>query len=114
MSRTRYGYSNAGYILLGYILEKIGGKPYPEALKERITSRTGLKDTYVGTGNTDPSKNEPFSYRYIGGWREAAELDFSVPGGAGAILSTPTDMAKFIQALFDLKLVSADSLKQMT
>ena len=111
---ARYGYSNAGYILLGYILEKIGGKPYPEALKERITSKIGLKDTYVGTGSTDPSKNEAFSYRYIGGWREAAELDFSVPGGAGAILSTPTDMATFIQALFDLKLVSADSLKQMT
>jgi CubicO group peptidase (beta-lactamase class C family) len=111
---ARHGYSNAGYILLGYVVEKVGGKPYPEALKERITSKIGLNDTYVGTGNTDPSRNEAFSYRYMGGWREAAELDFSVPGGAGAILSTPTDMAKFIQALFDLKLVSADSLKQMT
>ena len=48
-------------------------------------------------------------YRYVGGWREAAELNFSVPGGAGSILSTPTDIAKFIQALFDLKLVSQDA-----
>ena len=111
---ARHGYSNTGYILLGYILEKVGGKPYPEALKERITSKIGLKDTYLGVGNTDPGKNEALSYRYIGGWREAAELDFSVPAGAGAIVSTPTDMAKFIQALFDLKLVSQDSLKQMT
>ena len=39
-------YSNAGYILLGYIVEKAGGKPYQEALKERITSKIGLKDTY--------------------------------------------------------------------
>jgi D-alanyl-D-alanine carboxypeptidase len=107
-------YSNAGYILLGYIVEKVGGKPYQGALKERITSKIGLKDTYLGIGNTDPSKNEALSYRYIGGWKEAAELDFSVPGGAGSILSTPTDMTKFIQALFDLKLVSHDSLKQMT
>src|SRR5215467_1718402 len=107
-------YSNAGYILLGYIVEKVGGKPYQEALKERITSKVGLKDTYLGTGDTDPGKNEALSYRYIGGWREAAELDFSVPGGAGSILSTPTDMTKFIQALFDLKLVSRDNLKRMT
>ena len=99
---------------MGYIVEKVGGKPYQEALKERITSKIGLKDTYLGTGNTDPGKNEALSYRYIGGWKEAAELDFSVPGGAGAILSTPADMTKFIQALFDLKLVSRDSLKQMT
>lgn len=111
---ARHRYSNAGYILLGYIAEKAGGKPYQEALKERITSKIGLKDTYFGAGNTDPGKNEALSYRYIGGWRDAPELDFSVPGGAGSILSTPADMVKFIQALFDLKLVSQDSLKQMT
>ena len=106
-------YSNAGYILLGYIVEKAGGKPYQEALKERITSKIGLKDTYAGAGNTDP-KNEALSYIYIGGWKEAAELEFSVVAGAGSILSTPADMTKFIQALFDLKLVPPDSLKQMT
>jgi D-alanyl-D-alanine carboxypeptidase len=107
-------YGNAGYILLGYIVEKAGGKPYQEALKERITSKIGLKDTYAGTGNTDPNKNEALSYIYIGGWKEAADLEFSVVAGAGSILSTPTDMTKFIQALFDLKLVPPASLKQMT
>lgn len=107
-------YSNAGYNLLGYIVEKVSGKPYQETLKERIASKIGLKDTYLGTGKTNPRKNEALSYRYIGGWKEAAELDFSITGGAGSILSTPVDMTKFIQALFDLKLVSHDSLKQMT
>jgi CubicO group peptidase (beta-lactamase class C family) len=111
---AQHKYSNAGYNLLGYIVEKVGGKPYQEALKERITSRIGLKDTYLGTGKADPRKNEALSYRYIGGWKEAPEMDLSVPGGAGAILSTPADMTRFIQALFDLKLVSRDSLKQMT
>ena len=111
---AKHHYSNAGYVLLGYIVEKAGGKTYQEALKERITSKIGLKHTYLGVGNTDPSRNEALSYRYIGGWGEAAELDFSVPGGAGSILSTPADMTKFIQALFDRKLVSPDSLQQMT
>ena len=110
---ARHRYSNAGYILLGYIVEKADGKPYQEALKERIASRIGLKDTYLGAGKTDPSKNEALSYNYLGGWKEAGELDFSVPAGAGAILSTPTDMTKFIHALFNLKLVSQDSLKPM-
>lgn len=111
---ARHLYSNSGYNLLGFIVEKVGGKPYQEALKERITSKLGLKNTYLGAGNTDPSKGEALSYRHIGEWKEAAELDFSVPGGAGAILSTPADMTIFIQALFDLKLVAQDSLKQMT
>jgi CubicO group peptidase (beta-lactamase class C family) len=111
---SRHLYSNTGYHLLGYIVEKVGGKPYQEALKERITSRVGLKDTYLGAGNIDPSKNEALSYHYIGGWKEAAELDFTIVAGAGGILSTPADMTKFIQALFDLKLVSQNSLTQMT
>ncbi|HJZ99961.1 MAG TPA: serine hydrolase domain-containing protein [Candidatus Solibacter sp.] len=110
---AQHRYSNAGYILLGYIVEKAGGKPYQEALKERITSKIGLKNTYLGAGNTDPNKNEALSYRYLGGWKEAAELDFSVAAGAGSILSTPTDMTKFLQELFDLKLVSEANLKQM-
>lgn len=112
---TKVGYSNAAYIILGYIVEKAGGQPYREALQKRIASRIGLTDTYVReTGGADPAKNESVSYRFLDGWREAPELDFSVPAGAGAILSSTADMATFIHALFDLKLTSAASLKQMT
>src|SRR6266436_3954783 len=46
---AKHGYSNAAFILLGYVLEKAGGKPYAEALRERITAKVGLKDTYAGT-----------------------------------------------------------------
>jgi len=112
---AKHQYSNEGYILLGYVVEKAGGKPYQDALKERITAKIGASDTYyLTTGNTSPARNESTSYRYFDGWKEAEELDFSVPGAAGAILSTPTDMTKFIQALFDLKLVSKASLTMMT
>lgn len=110
---SRHLYSNTGYVLLGYIVEKVGGKPYQEALKQRITSKIGLKNTYMGVGNTNADNNESLSYMYLGTWKEAAEINFSVPAGAGAIVSTPTDMTKFIQALFDLKLVSKSSLDQM-
>jgi D-alanyl-D-alanine carboxypeptidase len=102
-SDSKHLYSNTDYVLLGYIIEKVGGKPYQEALNIRITSKLGLKNTYLGVGNTDVSKNESLSYRYMGGWEEAPELDLSVPAGAGAVLSTPAEMVKFIQGLFDLK-----------
>src|SRR4028119_236080 len=49
-------YSNAAYVLLGYVVEKLAGKPYQDALKKRITGKLGLKDTYAGTGKTDVSK----------------------------------------------------------
>jgi len=112
---AKHQYSNTGYILLGHVIEKIGGKPYQDALKERITARIGLTNTYyLSAGNTDPARNESTSYRYLDGWKEAEELDFSVPGPAGSIVATPTDMTMFIKALFDLKLVSKSSLTLMT
>lgn len=111
---TRTAYSNTGYTLLGYIVEMADGESYPDALKARITSKLGLGDTYVGIGQADPAQNEAIAYKHIGGWVEGSEPDLSIPGGAGSILSTPEDMAVFIKALFDLKLVSQDSLNQMT
>jgi len=108
-------YNNAGYHLLGYIVETAGGKPYQQALKERITAKAGLADTYLGEGNTNPARGEALAYMYFGDrWIEASEPDFSVVAGAGAIVSTATDLAKFIQAVFDRKLVSSDSLTLMT
>ncbi|MDQ4121287.1 MAG: beta-lactamase family protein [Acidobacteriota bacterium] len=106
-------YSNAGYVLLGYIVEKLAGKPYQDALKKRITGKLGLKDTYVGTGKTDVSKKESFSYSYAGDWKQHEEIDLSIPVGAGTILSTPSDLVKFIQALFDGKLISQENVNQM-
>ena len=109
----KYAYSNSGYVLLGYIVERAGGKPYGEALKQRITSKIGLKDTYLGTGNTDPAKNESISYRHTRNWEAFPETHLSIPGGGGAIISTSADLTRFIDALFNHKLVSKTSLDQM-
>ena len=40
-------------------------------------------------------------------------MDLSVTGGASAIISTPSDLAKFIQAIFDGKLISQENVDQM-
>jgi CubicO group peptidase (beta-lactamase class C family) len=109
---AKESYSNAGYVLLGYVLEKASGKSYQDNLKERITSKIGLSNTYLG-GKANTNDNESFSYSYVGNWKTETETDLSIPGGAGAIISTPTDLTKFIHALFELKLVSQQSLNQM-
>jgi CubicO group peptidase (beta-lactamase class C family) len=109
----KHSYSNSGYALLGLILEKITGKTYGEALEERISSKIGLKDTYPNTGNMDVNKNEALGYRYLGEWKQEPETHPSILFGAGSIISTPNDMARFIRGLFDLKFVSQESLNQM-
>ncbi len=111
---TKHSYSNSGYFLLGLILEKLTGKPYGEALEERITSKIGLADTYTATGNIDVNKNESLTYINTGSdWKQGPETHPSILFGGGAIVSTPNDLAKFIQALFNGKIVSKESLDQM-
>ncbi|MEP6794544.1 MAG: serine hydrolase domain-containing protein [Saprospiraceae bacterium] len=105
-------YSNSNFVLLGYIIEKITKKPYATNLSERITSKIGLSDTYYG-GKTNITNIESYSYSYTNKWDLEPETDMSIPGGAGAIVSTPVDLTKFIEALFSLKLVSKESLSMM-
>lgn len=105
-------YSNTNFVLLGYIIEKLTGKTYAEELKKRVTSKIGLANTYYGT-KANPARNEAYSYKYTGQWTQMPETDMSIPGGAGAIVSTPTDLVKFIDALFAGKLISPANLELM-
>ncbi len=112
---TKSLYSNSGYFLLGLIIEKVTGTSYEAALREKITSKIGLSDTYVATGNIDVNRNESLTYFIIPGsdWKQVPETHPSLLFSAGAIVSTPADLAKFIQALFDGKILSKESLDQM-
>lgn len=111
---SKHLYSNSGYLVLGLILEKVTGKPYAEYLSERITSKIGLRDTYLATGTIDVNKNEALTYMNIGsGWQPVPETHPSLLFSAGAIVSTPDNLVTFIRALFDGKIVSQKSLDQM-
>lgn len=40
---AQHKYSNTGYVLLGYVVERAGGKPYQEALRERTLPGSGSR-----------------------------------------------------------------------
>ncbi|MDY3339558.1 serine hydrolase [Riemerella anatipestifer] len=109
---TKSKYSNSNYVILTYILEKIYKKPYADILQEHIVKPIGLANTKV-FGKINPSNNECKSYTFEKGWKLEKETDFTVPLGAGAIVSTPNDLTKFADALFGGKLLNSKSLKKM-
>jgi len=109
----KYAYSNAGYFILGNIVEKAGKQPYEKALQQRVLSKIGLKDTYPATGDIDLNKNESFSFRYYADWKQEPVTHHSFLFGSGFMISTVADLAKFIEALFSGKLISRQSLDQM-
>lgn len=107
-------YSNTGFVLLGYIIEEITGRRYAEILKARITNKLNLDETYFG-GAINPKKNEAYSYTYENDkWEKEPETNMFIPHGAGAIVSTTTDLTKFATALFQGKLCSDSLVKKIT
>lgn len=105
-------YSNTNYVLLSFIAEDITGKNYPELLQERIVQPLGLKNTYYGR-KINTANSEAQSYKKEKDWIPATETDMSIPKGAGAIVSTPTELNKFFTALFKGKVVKPESLEKM-
>jgi D-alanyl-D-alanine carboxypeptidase len=105
-------YSNSNFVLLTYILEKTFNKSYSELLQEYIVKPIGLTNTYVFE-KINTSNNECKSYKFVGSWNEEIETDYTIPLGAGAITSTPSDLTKFADALFGGKLLKFESLEIM-
>lgn len=110
---SKHEYSNSNFVLLGYIIEKLDKRPYEASLKNRITGKLKLGSTYYG-GKITSSANEANSYKWANNtWVPDTETDMSIPGGAGALVSNPTDLTAFMYALFTGKIVSIASLNQM-
>lgn len=110
---TKADYSNSNYVLLSYILEKKYKKKYSEILNLKIIKPLGLKNTYFGN-KTNIQNNECYSYNYVKKWVKENETDTSIPMGAGAIVSNPTDLILFAENLFSEKIINLNSLNQMT
>lgn len=100
----KFNYSNSGYFLLGYIIEKITGKTYEQYLQEVIF--TPLKMVNSGYDHSDVIlKNRAAGYERKGKLiTNAAYLDMSIPYAAGSLYSTVEDLYLWDQALYTNKL----------
>ncbi len=111
---SRYSYSNTGYLILGRIVEKVSGQTYGEFLSRRILKPLGLSHTAY-----EPDPGTPACARgHMSFWLGAPEI---VPlegkgwvAAAGALFSTPADLAAWDLALVGGKVLKPGSFKLMT
>lgn len=95
---TKFEYSNSNFVLLGYIVEKVFKKSYEDLVQNYIVKPLGLKNTYLGNMKKE---NEADSYRFTNSkWEKEKEYwDLSQASGAGAMISTTSDLIKIINGL---------------
>lgn len=109
----RSEYSNSNFILLSFIAEDLDKKSFDQIFQSRISKPLGLKYTYIGD-KINPRENQARSYSYRGVWKLEDETDMSIPMGAGAVVSTPSDICRFYNALFNGRLLNEEMLTIMT
>jgi CubicO group peptidase (beta-lactamase class C family) len=110
----RFGYSNAGFILLGKIVEKVSGLSYYQYVRNNILLPAGMADS--GFPELDvPTPNLASGYEDgPSGQRRDNVFDLTVRGSpAGGAYATAVDMDRFARALTAGRLVRPATLACM-
>jgi CubicO group peptidase (beta-lactamase class C family) len=109
----KWNYSNSGYFLLGYIIEKVTGKTYEACLQENIFIPLHMNDS--GFDHFEKIlKNRAAAYeKEADGYVNAQYLDMNLPYAAGSIYSTVEDLFLWNEALYSEKLLTKKSLDLM-
>jgi CubicO group peptidase (beta-lactamase class C family) len=104
---SKWAYSNSGYVLLGLIVQKVSGKPFPDFLHDRIFAPLGMTSTvaYVRGENSVP--NRAFGHSWEGRtWKKTDQSPTSATLGDGGVYSSLEDLAKWDRALRQKTLLS--------
>ncbi|MBU2136699.1 MAG: beta-lactamase family protein [Alphaproteobacteria bacterium] len=106
---ANWAYSNTNYVLLGQIIEAVDGKPWHEALAQRIAARRDLDDTIfiapqgrvAGLAPPAPSETAP-----------GTADDISTPYAAGAVAASALDMVRFWRDLLADRLTGPEATRR--
>lgn len=114
---SEFGYSNTNYILLGMLIEEVTGMPYASVLDDTILEPLGLDDTYLAGSQDGAGPFDGFT-RIFGDPSTPIRDDYTSIAtsawAAGAMVSTPVDLHRFLSALFAGELVSGSLVTEMT
>lgn len=109
---TDYKYSNSGYVLLGYIIEKLTNKSYGEYIDEVIFKPLGMKNSYYD----NPNKlivGRVYGYTQRNGhYRNANFLSMTLPYAAGSLVSNAADLQRWYTALHNGQFLKPETIKK--
>ena len=108
----RWSYTNAGYIVLGYLVEKVSGQSYEMFLQENIFRPLGMSNTGYDHPDVVLQHRAAGYSREGAAYKNATYFDMSIFGPSGVLYSTIEDMALWDQALYGETLVKAEILRQ--
>ncbi|HYD25424.1 MAG TPA: serine hydrolase domain-containing protein [Croceibacterium sp.] len=107
-------YNNGGYVILAAIVEQLTGRPWHAAVIERIARPLGLTTLRYAVD----AEGEPATARFYGAEDgrpvPARGVHMSVAHGAGGLVASVEDMARWAQALHHGEVVGPELYHEMT
>ncbi|PKN99607.1 MAG: hypothetical protein CVU43_15060 [Chloroflexi bacterium HGW-Chloroflexi-5] len=105
-----YHYSDTGYILLGLIIESVSEKPFHENLHEVIFDPLDMNDTYLMFYSEPKNGLRPIAEAWVNGHEISQYQSVSIDWAGGGVISTLDDLATYIRALYQGKIITTGTL----
>lgn len=121
---TRFRYSNAGFLVLGAVLEHVTGTPFDVLLRERVLVPAGMTRSGL-FAHDDPVEDRAVGYTrnrfgnrggdgaFSGQWWSTLYTNPWIGGPAGGACATTGDLARFFRALEDGTLLPAERVEEL-
>jgi D-alanyl-D-alanine carboxypeptidase len=111
---SQYAYSNTNYLLIGEIIQKVTGHSYADEVERRLITPLGLTGTTMP--RTSPWIPGPHPHGYLktdAGLIDYTEMNPTLFGAGGDMISTTSDLNRFFAALLGGHLLPPRLLKEM-
>ena len=111
---SAYHYSNTAYVLLGLIVRRVSGMPFPRFLHDRIFAPLHMDSTvaYVKGESTVPQRAYGYTGDSAGHFTRTDQSSTSATLGDGGIYTSVIDMAKWSDALDNATLVDRATMQR--
>lgn len=112
---TNWNYSNSGYYFLGYIIQKITGTTYEDAVTKYVFEPLQMKQSGFAFKNLR-NENKTVGYEIFThkAKKEAVVYDPPGPFATGGIYSTVGDLNKYYNGLKEFKILAKESFEKAT
>lgn len=107
---TKYAYSNSGYYLLGYIIEKITGKRYQNYMRDHILKPLGMAHSYFDENGIVIPGRVPGYRQTEHGYKNADFWSPSIMYSTGGLIMNTEDLFKWHQGLYSYRILKKETL----
>jgi CubicO group peptidase (beta-lactamase class C family) len=110
----QWAYTDLGYMVLGYLIERISGQTYEQFVQHNIFTPLGMNDSGLMSFVTIIPRRASGYWPGSNGVENAERFDPRIGFSSGSLYSTIEDLFRWEEGLFGGKLLTPASLRKMT